>query len=98
MVQREECVARVFPFRDGRELAPGWKLRRQILQRVDREVHLAGCKRIFDLFGEHPLGADLRERNFSDPVAGGLDDLYLDVVTARAQLGSDVVRLPEREL
>src|SRR4051812_21111685 len=65
---------------------------------MDGEIDFTRSKRFFDLLGEHALGADLRESNVGDPVARGLDDLYLHLVAARAQLRRDVIGLPKCEL
>src|ERR1035441_685391 len=52
----------------------------------------------FDFFGEHALGADFRQRNIGDFIAGGLDDLKLHRMALGAQQVGDVMSLPEREL
>ena len=65
---------------------------------MHRKIDAAFGQRFFNLFGEHALGADLGERDVGDLVAGGLDDLDLDFVSALAQQVGNVVRLPEREL
>ena len=45
---------------------------------MHREIDAAFSERVFDLLGEHALGADLRESNVENLVARGLDDLQLD--------------------
>ena len=65
---------------------------------MHREIDPPFGQCFFNLLGEHALGADLGERNISNLVAGGLDDLQLDFVSTLAQQRGDVVRLPERQL
>ncbi len=77
---------------------PGWQPSRQVLKAMHREINLAFGQRLFDLLGEHALGADLGEGDIGDFVAGGLDDLELDLVAALAQQRRDVIGLPESEL
>ena len=65
---------------------------------MHREIDAAFGQRVFDLLGEHALGADLGESDIGDLVAGGLDDLQLDLVAALAQQRGDVIGLPESQL
>ena len=65
---------------------------------VHGEIDAAFGEGLFDLLGEHALGADLGQGDVGDFVAGGLDDLEFDLVAACAQQRGDVVGLPEGEL
>ena len=63
------------------------------------QAAIAECdERLFDLFCEHSLGANLRQRDVGDLVARRLDDFDFDLVSARAQQRRDVVGLPKRQL
>jgi hypothetical protein len=55
------------------------------------EINAAGGQSFFDLFGKHSFSADHGQGNVSDLVAGGVDDLDFDFVTASPQQGRDVV-------
>src|SRR5881394_2727309 len=63
-----------------------------------RQIDASRGERLLDFFGEHSLGADLRQRNVNDLVAGGGDDFNLDLVILPAQLGGDTVPRPQCEL
>ena len=52
---------------------------------MDRQIDRAVEKRLFDLLSEHPFGTDLGECDVENLVAGGLDDLDGDFVTAFAK-------------
>ena len=74
------------------------KLRRQVLQAMHGQIHPPFGQCLFDLLGEHPLGADLGKGHVGDLVARGLDDLQLDLVPTLAQQRGNVIGLPQREL
>ena len=65
---------------------------------MNGEVHLTGEQRIFDLFHEQALAADLRQRRFAQSIAGRLDDddfaLCADAITKKR---GDGVGLIERK-
>ena len=65
---------------------------------MDGEINASCGEGFFNFFGEHALGADHRQRDVGDFVAGGVNDLDFDFVATVAQEGGDVVGLPEREL
>ena len=52
----------------------------QVLQAVYREIDPILGQGFLDLLGEHALGADFGEGDIGDLVAGGLDDLNLNLV------------------
>ena len=85
-------------FRDRRDFKSRWQLSRQVFQRMHGEINSPGGQGFFNLFGEHPLGANHRERNISNLVAGSMDDFNLNFVPARAQQCGNMVGLPEGEL
>ena len=92
---RAERIARIFAGQHGADLELVGKLCGEIFQAVDSEINFPGGQRLFNFFGEHALGADLREGYVGDFVAGGVNDLDFDFVAALAQKGGDVVGLPE---
>src|SRR5580704_3975056 len=62
----------------------------EIFQTMHREIDTSLRQGLFDLLGEHSLGADLGEGNVGDLVASGLDDFELDFVVALAEQRADV--------
>ena len=72
---------------------------RDILHAVDREIHLAGQQRLFDLLDEERLAADLRQRDVQDLVPHRPDALQSerDGRKGRPQPRRNVLRLPHRE-
>src|SRR5579872_137712 len=62
------------------------------------QIDPPGSKGFFNFFGEHPFGADHRERDVGNLVASGVYDLDLDFVSAPTQQRRNMVGLPEREL
>jgi hypothetical protein len=98
VLDRQKHVARIDSRGDSDQFETGWQPRRQVLKAVHRDINPAFGQRLFDLLGEHALGADLGESNVDDFVARGLDDLELDFVAALAQQRRDVIGLPESEL
>src|SRR5215510_4056625 len=62
------------------------------------QIHPAFGQSLFNLLREHALGADFRERDIENLVAGRLDDFELDFMSLTAQQSGNVVRLPERQL
>ena len=56
------------------------------------------AQRFLNFLGEHALGADLGKGDIGDFVAGRLDDLNLDLMSARFEQRLDVISLPERQL
>ena len=83
---------------DGGDFESWGQFGGQVFQRVDGEIDASSGEGFFNFFGEHALGADLRQRDVGDFVAGGVDDLDFDFVATVAQEGGDVVGLPEGEL
>src|SRR6202021_844369 len=85
------------------DFASWGKVGGQVLQRMDGEIDAAGGEGFFNLFGEDSfaqpaLGADHREGDVGDFVAGGVDDFDFDLVASGAQQGRDMVGLPQGEL
>ena len=62
------------------------------------EVHAVLGQRFLNFLGEHALGADLGQSDIGNLVAGGLDDLNFDLVSALLEQRLDVIGLPERKL
>src|SRR5580658_4059821 len=94
----DECVACVGARWSGGEHDDRGQLSGQVFERVDGEIDSPVSERLFNLFGEHALRADLLEGNILQPVAGGLDDLNLDGIALTAQEHSNVICLPESKL
>src|ERR1700750_726451 len=95
---RAEGVARVLPLGDGGDFESPRKFGGKIFERVYSQVDSPGRQRLFDLLGEHALGADFGEGNVGDLVAGGVDDLDLDLVGARSAASGEVVGVREGKL
>src|SRR5580693_3219932 len=95
---RAKYVARILPGGHGRNLKTLGKLGGKVFQTMYCKVDASLGQGLFDLLGEHALGANLGEGNIGDLVAGGLDDFQFDFVTPFAQQGADVMGLPECEL
>ena len=98
VLDRKKHVARINALGDRHQFEARRQLGGQVLQAVHGDVDATLGQRIFNLLGEHALGADLRQSDVGDLVAGGLDDLDFDFVSALAQQRRDVVGLPECEL
>src|SRR5664279_1349098 len=94
----QKHVARIDPRGDGNHFESGRQLGRQVFEAVHSEINPAFGQGVFDLLGEHAFGADLGQCYLRDLVAGGLDDLELDLVAALAQQCRNVIGLPESEL
>ena len=62
------------------------------------QIHSALGQRLFDLLGEHSLGAHLCEGHLLQPVPGRLDDLNLDHMALSAKQRGNVVGLPKGQL
>jgi len=74
---------------------------REILQAVHGEIDAAFFEGFFDFFDEDAFAVEVRRRDEAGllhTVAGGADDLELDVVAGVAEGVEDVVGLPERQL
>jgi hypothetical protein len=76
-----------------------FELHRHIFQRMHRGIGAAFQHGHFQLFQKQTLAADLRQRDIEDLIAAGGHRHRLDLQTGmrRAQQGSDMVGLPERE-
>ena len=77
---------------------PWRKFGGQVLQGMHGQIDASGSERLLDFLREHALGADLRERDIGNLVAGGVNDLDLDFMTPFAQECGNVVGLPKRKL
>src|SRR5579884_3975149 len=85
--------------RSGTAAITNWsKLRRQIFETVHREIDSIIEHRLFNLFGEHSFCPYFSESDIGNLVACGLDDLDVNGVSLSAQLISNIVRLPQRQL
>src|SRR5258706_9050023 len=93
-----KCVACILPRKDRSQLKAGWQFRGHILQAVHRKVDAIFRQRLFNLFGKHTLGTDLRQSHIQYLVASGFDDLDLDLVGMRAKQCRNMIRLPKRKL
>ena len=62
------------------------------------EIDAFGGQGLFDLLGEHALGANLGESDVGNFVARGVDDFDFNLMSAGAQESGDVVGLPKSEL
>ena len=83
---------------DGRNLEVRRNFRGQVFQTVHREIDPVLGQRFFNFFGEHALGADLRQGDIGNPVTGGLDDFNFDLVSLPLEQSLDVIGLPECQL
>jgi hypothetical protein len=61
---------------------------------MNSEIHTSGSERFLDFLREHSLGANHRQGDVGNLVAGSVDDLNLDLVAAFAQERGYVVGLP----
>src|SRR5215471_2849968 len=95
---RAEGVAWILPFGDGCYFESLGKFGRKVFQRVHGEIDFSCGEGFFDFFGEHALRPNLCEGNVGDLVAGGVNDVDLDLMSTRAQESGNVVCLPEGEL
>jgi hypothetical protein len=68
-------IARIFTFRNRRDLQPIRQLGRHVLQTVNCEIDGFIQQRFLDLFCKQPLCADLFQRPALKSVAAGRDDL-----------------------
>ncbi len=84
VLQGKEYVVRMFARGDGGNLEIGSQLRRQVFQTMDGQIDAPVQQRLFNLLGEHSLGADLRQRHVEDLVARRLDNFELDLVASFA--------------
>jgi hypothetical protein len=65
---------------------------------MDGKVNTPRGQGLFNFFGEHALGSDFRQGYIGDLVAGRVNDFDFDFVSVFAELVSDVIGLPQREL
>jgi len=73
----------------------------EVFERVDREVDATLFEGFFDLFDEDAFAVEVGgwdEAGLLHSVAGGANDLELDVISGVAKGVEDVVGLPEGEL
>ena len=80
---RDQRVARILARQRRGEDDRLRQPRRQVLDRMHRQIDPPVQQRLVDLLGEQALAADLGQRPVEDPVAGGLDDDHLDRRPAR---------------
>ena len=71
----DQRVARIFPLRNRRQDQTRRQFRGHVLQAMHRQVDPPVEQRLFDLLGEKPFPAHLRQRHVLDLVAGGFDNL-----------------------
>ncbi len=94
-------VAGVGAFGDGGEGELRGQFGGEVFERVDGEVDATGFEGFFDFLDEDAFAVEVwrgDEAGLLHAVAGGADDLELDVVAGVAEGVEDVVRLPEGEL
>jgi hypothetical protein len=65
---------------------------------VNGQIDTSGGEGFFDLFGKHALGANFGQGDVGDFVAGGMNNVDFDFVSANAEQRRNVVGLPEGEL
>jgi hypothetical protein len=97
-VWRAENIVRIFTRGDGRQFELGRNLGGQVFKAMHCQIDSLLKQRLFDLFGKHPFGADLGERDVDNFVAGGLDDFYRDPVAATFEQALNVMGLGQGEL
>src|SRR5579863_74896 len=94
-VNRTEGVAGVLALGDGCDFEAFGQFGGEIFERVHGEIHSSGSEGFFNFFCEHALGSDHGESDVGNFVAGGVDDLDFDFMSASTQERGDVVRLPQ---
>src|SRR5690348_120979 len=95
---RAEGIPRILPLGDRSNLKSLGKFGRQVFQRMHSQIDAPLRQRLLDLFGEHSLGSDLGERNIGDFIAGCVNDLDLDFMSASPEQRRNVISLPEGKL
>src|ERR1700752_1753223 len=95
VVARAEGVAWILAFCDGGDLESTRKFSGEIFQRMYGEIDAPSGQSLFNLLREHALCAYLGEGDIGDFVTRGVYDFDLDLMSAGAQEGRDVVGLPE---
>ena len=98
VADRQEGIAGIDTFGDGRDLKRASQRGGKILEAVHGQIDATFGKRLLNFLGEHSLGADLGERHVSNLIARGLDDFKLDLVSLLAEQGRDVMGLPKCKL
>ena len=93
-----ERISRVFARWNSRNLEFRRKFGWQVFKAMYSQIYTSIRERLLNFLCEHSLRTNLRECNVGDLIAGGVNDLNLDFVSAPAQQRRDVVGLPESEL
>ena len=94
---RDERVARVFPFADGRDLEPRRKSGRHVFHAVDGQIDALLEQRVFQFLGENSLAADFAQRALPVAISRGADDDEFGGRSVPRQSGAHVFRLPASE-
>ena len=97
---RQQRIAMVVARQETGQRQLLWQARWHVLETVHRHIDLAREHHRFQLVGEKPLVANLRQRHIEDLVAFRLevDDLKLRICEYLFQLFNGVARLPECKL
>jgi hypothetical protein len=85
IANRTQRIAGILPRRNRSYFEIADQVSGQVLQAMNCKVDMVCCERFLDLFGKHPFCSHLGEGNVGDLVAGGVNDLDLNLVTALAQ-------------
>ena len=95
---RDQHIARIGSLGNRRQRELLTQLRGQIFQAMHRQIDGLRQQRVFNLAGEHALGADRGKGDVLHAVAGGADDLDRNLMPQLAQRFCNVIGLPQREL
>ena len=75
VVERDEDIPWIFPFRNRQNLQTTRQMRRDILHAVHGQIDLAAQQGLFNLLDEESLASDAGQRRVEDLVPGSLDPL-----------------------
>ena len=85
VLDRAECIPRVFASRHCCDLEFRREFGGQVFKAMHRQVHTPIRQCLFNLLGEHSLGPDLGKGYVGDFVTGRVNDFDLDLMAFSAQ-------------
>ncbi len=98
VLDRAECIPWILTHGYRCDLEFRRKFGWQVFKAMNSQIHTPVRQGLFNLLGEHSLRSDFGKGYIGDFVAGGVDDLDLDLVALAAQKRRNVLGLPESEL